>query len=69
MKLLDQLTRPRQLTKALAAAHNLVSERGEANGSSMAQELISQYQLLDEEQRNVFIRPWPKNSAPTQPAW
>jgi len=54
MKLLDQLTRPRQLTKALAAAHNLVSERGEANGSSMAQELISQYQLLDEEQRHVF---------------
>ena len=54
MKLLDQLNRPRYLTKALAAAHNLVSERGEANGSSMAQELISQYQRLDGAQRNVF---------------
>ena len=54
MKLLDQLNRPRYLTKALAAANNLASERGEANGSSMAQELISQYQLLDEAQRGVF---------------
>jgi malonyl-CoA decarboxylase len=54
MKLLDQLNRPRYLTKALAAANNLVSERGEANGSSMALELISQYQLLDEAQRGVF---------------
>ena len=54
MKLLDQLNRPRYLTKALAAANNLISERGEANGSSMAQALISQYQLLDEAQRQVF---------------
>ena len=54
MKLLEQLNRPRYLTKALAAAHNLVSERGEANGSSMAKELISQYQRLDDAQRNVF---------------
>ena len=54
MKLLDQLNRPRYLTKALAAANNLASERGEANGSSMALELISQYQLLDEAQRGVF---------------
>ncbi len=54
MKLLDHLNRPRYLTKALAAANNLISERGEANGSSMAQELISQYQLLDDAQRSVF---------------
>lgn len=54
MKLLDQLNRPRYLTKALAAANNLISARGEANGSSMAQELIGQYQLLDEAQRTVF---------------
>ena len=54
MKLLDQLNRPRYLTKALAAANNLISERGEANGSSMAQALISQYRLLDEAQRQVF---------------
>lgn len=51
MSLLGKLVQSRQLSKANLAVKRLMSERGESNSSSMAQDLIEQYQLLDEASR------------------
>ena len=51
MSLLDKIVQSRQLSKAHLATKRLMSERGESNSSSMAEDMIKQYQLLDENSR------------------
>ena len=51
MSLLGKIVQSRQLSKAHLAIKRLMSERGESNSSSMAQDVIQQYQTLDESNR------------------
>ncbi len=48
MSLLGKIVQSRQLSKAHLAIKRLMSERGESNSSSMAQDVIQQFQSLDE---------------------
>lgn len=54
MTLLGKIVQSRHLSKTHLSIKRLMSERGESNSSSMAQDLIQQYQLLDEASRTVF---------------
>jgi len=54
MNVLDKIVQARNLSKAIGATKRLLSERGESNGASMAQEVLSNYHLLNEEQRASF---------------
>lgn len=51
MSLLGKIVQSRQLAKANQAIKRLMSERGESNSSSMAQDVIQQFQSLDEVNR------------------
>lgn len=51
MSLLGKIVQSRQLSKAQLAIKRLMSERGETNSSSMAQDVIQQFQSLDETNR------------------
>lgn len=51
MSLLGKIVQSRQLSKANLAIKRLMSERGESNSSSMAQDVIQQFQNLDETNR------------------
>lgn len=51
MTLLGKIVQSRHLSKMHQSVKRLMSERGESNSSSMAQDVIQQYQLLDEVSR------------------
>lgn len=53
--MIDKLVQSRTLTKALGATKKLLSERGESNGASMANDVLTQYAKLDETYREKFF--------------
>lgn len=54
MAILQKLAQVRSLSRAINAATKLISERGEANSASMANEIFTQYKLLSEDQKSSF---------------
>ena len=54
MTLLQKITQVRSLSRAINAAKKILTERGEANSASMANDILSQYRLLNEEQKISF---------------
>jgi len=56
MKFIDRFIGSKQLSKAVTAAKRLISERGESNSTSMALDVMSQFQELGETQRVDFYR-------------
>ena len=48
--MLEKLTKSRYLARAIGAVNRLISERGESNAVSMADELIHNYRKLDKDQ-------------------
>ena len=54
MTLFQRITQVRSLSRSINAAKKILTERGEANTASMANELMGQYQLLDEDQKLSF---------------
>ena len=54
MTLFQRITQVRSLSRSINAAKKILTERGEANTASMANELMEQYQLLDEDQKLSF---------------
>ena len=54
MTLLGKIVQSRHLAKSNLSVRRLLSERGESNSSSMAQDVLEQYKLLDETSRPVF---------------
>ena len=54
MTLLQKITQVRSLSRAINAAKKILTERGEANSASMANDIFSQYRLLNEEQKISF---------------
>ena len=64
MTLLEKIAQSRHLTKANAAVKRLMSGPGEANSSSMAQDVIQHYQALDETGRATFYTSLAENFNP-----
>jgi malonyl-CoA decarboxylase len=56
MAILQRITQVRSLSRAINAATKLLTERGEANSVSMANEILSQYKLLSEDQKISFYQ-------------
>ena len=56
MAILQKLAQVRSLSRAINAATKLLTERGEANSVSMANEILSQYKLLSEDQKISFYQ-------------
>ncbi len=56
MAIFKKIAQVRSLSRAINAANKLLSERGEANTVSMANEILSQYKLLTEEQKLSFYQ-------------
>jgi len=54
MTLLQKISQVRSLSRAINGAKKILTERGEANSATMANEILSQYRLLDEEQKLSF---------------
>jgi len=54
MILLQKISQVRSLSRAINAAKKILTERGEANSTSMANDILSQYRLLNEEQKVSF---------------
>lgn len=54
MTLLQRISQVRSLSRAINAAKKILTERGEANSASMADDMLSQYRLLNEEQKVSF---------------
>ena len=52
--MLEKIIQARNLTKAIHATKRLLSERGESNSASMAQEVLNYYHQLTESQREEF---------------
>lgn len=52
--LLQRISQVRSLSRAINAAKKILTERGEANSASMADDMLSQYRLLNEEQKVSF---------------
>jgi malonyl-CoA decarboxylase len=48
MILLQKISQVRSLSRAINAAKKILTERGEANSTSMANDILSQYRLLNE---------------------
>jgi malonyl-CoA decarboxylase len=55
MTMIDKLVQSRALTKTLGATKKLLSERGESNGASMANDVLTQYTKLDDAHREKFF--------------
>jgi malonyl-CoA decarboxylase len=53
--MLEKLTKSRYLARAIGAVNRLISERGESNAVSMADELIHNYRKLDKDQHIKFF--------------
>ena len=64
MTLLEKIVQSRHLTKVNAAVKRLMSGPGEANSSSMAQDVIQHYQALDETGRATFYTSLAENFNP-----
>jgi len=56
MSFFERFTGSKQLSRAVTAAKKLISERGESNSTSMALEVMQQFQKLEETQRVDFYR-------------
>ena len=56
MAILKKLAQVRSLSRAINAATKLLTERGEANSVTMANEILNQYKLLNEEQKLSFYQ-------------
>jgi len=56
MSFFERFTGSKQLARAVTAAKKLISERGESNSTSMALEVMHQFQELEETQRVDFYR-------------
>jgi len=54
MTILQKISQVRSLSRAINAAKKILTERGEANSTSMANDIFSQYRLLDEDQKSSF---------------
>jgi malonyl-CoA decarboxylase len=54
MTILQKISQVRSLSRAINSAKKILTERGEANSASMANEILSQYRLLNEEQKVSF---------------
>ena len=54
MKMIQKIADARTLSKALNAAKKMLSERGESNSASMANDVLGQYQQLSEAQKIAF---------------
>ncbi len=54
MTILQKFSQVRSLARSINAAKKILTERGEANSASMANDLLSQYRLLDEDQKISF---------------
>jgi malonyl-CoA decarboxylase len=54
MTILQKISQVRSLSRAINAAKKILTERGEANTASMANDIMSQYRLLDEDQKISF---------------
>ena len=55
MTILQKIVQARTLTKTITAAKKLLSERGESNSASMANDLLAQYQNLADDQKPAFF--------------
>ena len=53
--MLEKLAKSRFLSRAIGAVNRLISERGESNAVSMADELIHNYRKLDKDQHTKFF--------------
>jgi malonyl-CoA decarboxylase len=53
--MLEKLTKTRSLSKALNAVRNLISERGESNAVSMAEDVVNKYRELTKDQHISFF--------------
>lgn len=56
MTILQKLSQVRSLSRAINAAKKILTERGEANSASMANDILSQYRLLSEDQKISFYQ-------------
>ena len=54
MTMIDKLVQARALAKTLSATKKLLSERGESNGASMANDVLQHYEKLDDAHRENF---------------
>ena len=54
MTLLQKISQVRSLSRAINAAKKILTARGEANSTSMANDILGQYRLLNEEQKISF---------------
>ena len=54
MTIMQKISQVRSLSRAINAAKKILTERGEANSTSMANDILSQYRLLNEEQKISF---------------
>ena len=54
MTLLQKITQVRSLSRAINTAKKILTERGEANSASMANEIFTQYRALNEDQKLSF---------------
>jgi len=54
MTILQKISQVRSLSRAINAAKKILTERGEANSTSMANDILGQYRLLNEEQKISF---------------
>ena len=54
--ILDKLLKSRHMVKTINATRRLLSERGESNAASMANELVELYNELDDEQRDQYFQ-------------
>ena len=55
MTILQKIAQARSLSRAVTAATKLLSERGESNSASMANELLTCYKNLADDQKAVFL--------------
>jgi len=55
MTILQKFAQARSLSKTIAAAKKLLSERGESNSASMANDVLRQYQGLVDDQKTAFF--------------
>lgn len=53
--ILDKIMKARHMSKTVNATKKLLSERGGANGASMASDVIENYQTLDDEQKSQYF--------------
>lgn len=54
MTMIDKLVQARALAKTLSATKKLMSERGESNGASMANDVLNHYEKLNDAHRENF---------------